>query len=140
PSREPLAVRGEIAWPVPSLAVPDPERLPGLEELGEYAAIQLFVERARAVQPTFALDAQNAPAVARVCARLGGIPLALELAAARARVLPVERIELRLEDAFRLLVGGSRTAPTRQQTLRATLDWSHDLLSEPERALFRRLA
>src|SRR5205823_9025334 len=125
---------------VPSLAVPDPERLPGLGELAEYAAVQLFVERTRAVQPGFVLDQHNAPAVARVCARLGGIPLALELAAARTRVLPVERIELRLEDSFRLLIGGHRTAPTRQQTLRATLDWSHDLLSEPERSVFRRLA
>src|SRR5581483_4813892 len=99
-SREPLAVAGEIVWPVPPLAVPDPLRLPPLEALADYPAVQLFVERARAVQPDFALTADNALAAARVCARLDGIPLALELAAARVRVLPVERIETRLEDSF----------------------------------------
>src|SRR5205823_6624354 len=98
------------------------------------------VDRAQAVQPGFALSTQNAPAVARVCARLDGIPLALELAAARIRVLSVEQLAERLDDAFRLLTGGSRMAPPRQQTMKAMLDWSYGLLDEPERALLRRLA
>jgi non-specific serine/threonine protein kinase len=105
-----------------------------------YEAVQLFVERARVVEPGFTPGERNAPALSEVCSRLDGIPLALELAAARARVLTVEQIAARLDDRFRLLTGGSRTALRRQQTLRATVDWSHDLLSEPERALLRRLS
>src|SRR5205823_2932735 len=100
----------------------------------------LFVERARAVREDFAVTTANALALAQVCARLDGIPLAIELAAARVRVLPVEQIAGRLDDRFRLLTGGSRTALPRQQTLRALIDWSYDLLSEPERALLRRLS
>ncbi len=102
--------------------------------------MQLFAERAAAAQPTFGLSPRNAPAVASVCARLDGIPLALELAGARARTLTAEQILARLDDSFRLLSGGPRGVHSRQQTMRATLDWSHALLSEAERVLFRRLA
>ena len=139
-SREPLRVTGELVRPVLPLATPDPRRRPVLEELGQYPSVELFLERARAVRPTFEPSAQNAAALAEVCARLDGMPLALELAAARVRVLSIEQILERLEDGFQLLTGGSRTAPSRQQTLKATLDWSHRLLPEPEQALFRRLA
>jgi predicted ATPase len=138
-SRELLGVRGETTFRVPSLQVPDPEHLPPLEVLVQGEAVALFVERARAVAPAFAVTALNAPSLVRVCQRLDGIPLAIELAAARARVLTVEQIAARLDDRFRLLTGGSRTALRRQQTLRALVDWSHDLLAEPERILFRRL-
>jgi predicted ATPase/DNA-binding CsgD family transcriptional regulator len=139
-SREPLQVAGERQWRVPPLATPDPDRLPPMEELARCPAVQLFVERAQAVEPAFRLTTRNAVAVARVCARLDGLPLALELAAARMGVLTAEEFQGRLDDRFRLLTAGSRTAPTRQQTLRATLDWSHDLLAENERVLFHRLA
>ena len=139
-SREPLHIPGEVIWRVSSLSVPDPERLAPPDELGAYEAVRLFVDRAKAVVPSFALTAANAPAVARICYRLDGIPLALELAAARLAVLPVEGIAARLGDLFRLLTGGSRTALSRQQTLKALLDWSHDLLSTQERLALRRLA
>lgn len=139
-SREPLRITGELTWQVPSLMLPDPKRLPPLAELNQYEAVQLFVERVRAVNSQFELTAQNAAAVANVCFHLDGIPLALELAAARVNVLAVEQICARLDDRFQLLTRGSRTALNRQQTLRATLDWSYDLLSEQERVLFRRLA
>jgi non-specific serine/threonine protein kinase len=139
-SRAALEVPGETLYRVPSLAAPDPAQLPPPERLPAYEAVALFVARARARRSAFALTARNAPAVAAVCARLDGIPLALELAAARVSVLPVEGIAARLDDRFRLLSGGPRTALPRQQTLRATLDWSHDLLSEPEQVLLRRLA
>src|SRR5699024_7561060 len=112
----------------------DPSRLAG------YEAVRLFVERARAIDPGFALDAANADAVAAVCRRLEGIPLAIELAAARARALSVEEISARLDDRFRLLTRGDRTAPARRQTLRAAIDWSYDLLADDERALFRTLS
>jgi len=138
-SREPLRISGEIAWRVPSLAVPDPLHLPPLSELQRNPAVQLFVERARAVEPRFSLSDHSA-AVAEVCARLDGIPLALELAAARVSVLPVSQLATRLDQRFRLLTGGSRAALPRQRTLRATLDWSYDLLSVPERQVFERLA
>jgi predicted ATPase/transcriptional regulator with XRE-family HTH domain len=139
-SREPLRVAGERQWRVQALAVPDSDRVDSPDELAKCASIRLFVERARAVEPEFALSAANAPAVAQVCARLDGIPLAVELAAARTGVLAVEQIAERLDDCFRLLAGGARAGPARQQTMRATLDWSHDLLDEAERAVFRRLA
>jgi predicted ATPase/DNA-binding CsgD family transcriptional regulator len=140
-SREALGIAGERAWLVPSLTLPDdPQRLPPVEELSRYEAVRLFVERTEAVSAGFVLEGQNAPAVARVCWRLDGIPLAIELAAARVRVLSVEQIAERLDDCFRLLTGGSRMALPRQRTLRATIDWSHDLLSEDERRLFRRLS
>src|SRR5204862_2534679 len=105
-----------------------------------YAAVRLYLERAQAVQPAFALTPRNASAVARICARLDGIPLALELAASRVAALSMVQLAERLDDSFRLLAGRSRTAPPRQQTMQATLDWSYELLSEPERALLRRLS
>jgi len=139
-SREALGSAGEAPFRVPSLATPDPRRLPPIETLADYEAVRLFVERATTVLPGFRLTSDNAPAVAQVCARLDGIPLALELAAARVNVLRVEQIAARLDDRFRLLTGGSRTAVPRQQTLRALIDWSYDLLAEPERVLLRRLS
>jgi predicted ATPase/DNA-binding CsgD family transcriptional regulator/DNA-binding XRE family transcriptional regulator len=139
-SREPLQIGGERQWRVPPLAAPDPDQLPAFNELARSPAVQLFVERAQAVAPALQLTEHNATAVARMCARLDGLPLAIELAAALTRLLTVEQIEERLDQQFRVLTGGSRTAPARQQTLRATLEWSHDLLDEREQALFRRLA
>ena len=139
-SREPLRVPGEAVWPVPPLAAPDPAQLPSLAALGDYPAVRLFAERARAQQPTFALTAGNARPVAALCRRLDGIPLALELAAARVRALPPGELAARLDDALRLLGGGSRTAPSRHQTLRATLDWSYRLLDPAAQVLFRWLA
>jgi predicted ATPase/class 3 adenylate cyclase len=139
-SREALGVEGEMAWHVPSLSLPDLKKLPNMEQLSQYEAVRLFIERASLVQPHFSLSNENAPAVAQVCSRLDGIPLAIELAAARANVLAVEQIAKRLDDRFRLLTGGARTALPRQQTLRAMIDWSYNLLSEEERLLFRRLA
>jgi predicted ATPase len=139
-SREPLGVRGETVWRVPSLSLPEPRQMPSAEHLMQYEAIRLFIERATAVQPTFTLTLQNAGIVATVCRRLDGIPLAIELAAARMRALSLEQIAARLDERFTLLTGGSRTALPRQQTLRGTLDWSYDLLSHKERALLRRLS
>ena len=138
-SREALGTAGERAWLVPSLSLPDDSRrlLPA-EELVCYEAVRLFVERAEAAS-RFALTDRNASVVAEVCRRLDGIPLAIELAAARVRALSVEQIAGRLDNSFRLLTGGSRMALPRQRTLRATIDWSHDLLSEKERSFFRRL-
>ncbi len=139
-SRETLGITGEVAWLVPSLSLPDLRRLPAVESLPRYESAHLFVERATGVKPTFAITEQNAPAVAQICYRLDGIPLAIELAAARAKVLSVEQIAERLDDCFRLLSAGSRTAMPRHRTLHATMDWSHELLSLEERALFRRLS
>jgi non-specific serine/threonine protein kinase len=139
-SREALGIGGEVARRVPSLSAPAPDQQLAVEKLNQYEAVQLFVERALAVQPAFTVTEPNAAAVARLCWRLDGIPLAIELAAARVRVLTVEQIASRLNDRFRLLTGGSRTALRRQQTLAAAIDWSHDLLSAPERTVFRRLA
>jgi predicted ATPase/DNA-binding CsgD family transcriptional regulator len=142
-SRESLGVGGEGAWLVPPLDMPD---LLGLgrglsaEELCSYEAVRLFVERAKDAVPDFGLTERNAPVVAKLCRRLDGIPLAIELAAARVRVLSVEQISSRLEESFALLAGGNRTADPRQRTLRAAIDWSHELLSEGERVLFRRLS
>ncbi|MGE0540842.1 MAG: LuxR C-terminal-related transcriptional regulator [Dehalococcoidia bacterium] len=144
-SREPLMIAGERQWRAPPLNVPS-EPAPFLEpgtlsaELERADAVRLFVERAQAVASDFQLTAGNASAVATICIRLEGIPLALELAAARVRVLSVHQILAHLDDVFRLLSGGSRVAPTRQQTLQATLDWSYDLLTVPEQCFFRRLA
>jgi len=139
-SREALRVAGETAWRVPPLALPDPERLPPVETLAQSSAVALFADRAVMALPGFTLSETNAPLIVRICQRLDGIPLAIELAAARLSVLSVEQIAIRLQDRFRLLTGGSRTALPRQQTLRATLDWSYDLLAEPERALLRRVS
>ena len=139
-SREALGITGEVAWPVPSLSLPDLRRLPDLESLPRYESARLFVERTAAVRPDFTLTEQNASAVAQVCYRLDGIPLAIELAAARTKVLSVEEISARLGDSFRLLATGSRTAMPRQRTLHATMDWSHKLLGQKESVLFRRLS
>jgi predicted ATPase/serine/threonine protein kinase len=141
-SREGLGINGEIAYQVPSLGLPRPSEatLPPPEKLLEYAAIRLFVERAKATNPGFELSLQNAPAVVQICQRLDGIPLALELAAARVKVITVEQINTRLGDRFRLLVGGSRTALPRQQTLRALIDWSYEMLTRNEQLLWQRLS
>jgi predicted ATPase len=138
-SREPLRVPGEVVFRVPSLDIADPERPLPPDRLLGYEAVSLFVERAAAASPGFALDDENAADVARVCFRLDGLPLALELAAGRLGALGPAAIADRLDDRFRLLRTGSRAAPTRQQTLAATLQWSHDLLSSDERMLLRRL-
>ena len=139
-SRERLRVGGEATWRVPSLASPGPRATLSPDGLLEYPAIRLFVNRVRAIRPDFALGSANASSVAGICTRLEGLPLALELAAARVPALSLPQILEHLDDSVRLLVGGSRTAPTRQQTLRATLDWSYSLLSDQERAVFGRLA
>jgi predicted ATPase len=138
-SRASLRLEGEHELPVPPLAMPDAGQLPRVDRMLEYEAIQLFVQRASAVRPSFAFDDGNAPAVAGICQRLDGLPLAIELAAARVRVLTPQQIAERLSDRFRLLVGGVGGAP-HQHTLKATMDWSHALLSEPERTLLRRLS
>lgn len=139
-SREALQTGGEQQRRLAPLAVPDPDTPAALAEIERAPAVQLFVARARAVAPDFRLTADNAATVAQICTRLEGIPLAIELAAARVRVLAIEQILARLDDCIRLLTGGSRVGPTRQQTLRATLDWGYLLLSDVERATFRRLA
>ncbi len=139
-SREPLRLAGETTFPVPALATPDASEPISVDRLSQFEAVRLFAERAAAAQPAFRVTAQNAAAVADICRRLDGIPLALELAAARARSLSIETIAARLGDRFALLVGGDRTALPRQQTLRALIDWSHELLTQDERLLFRRLA
>jgi predicted ATPase len=139
-SREPVRIAGESMWRVPSLAVPNPDRLPACDQIATLGAVGLFVDRVQAAQPAFSLTEQNVAAVAQICWRLGGIPLALELAAARGTALSVADIALRMDDRFQLLTGGSRTALPRHQTLRATLEWGYDLLSEPERRLLNRLA
>jgi predicted ATPase/DNA-binding SARP family transcriptional activator len=156
-SREALNIPGETTWLVPSLSMPDLQEISGsgeqrargqaqaagstslIEIVARYEAVRLFADRAASALPAFSL-ADHAAAVAQICHRLDGIPLAIELAAARVRVLSAEQIAGRLDDAFHLLVGGSRTALPRQQTLKATLDWSYDLLTEQERILFDRLS
>jgi predicted ATPase/class 3 adenylate cyclase len=139
-SREPLHVEGEAVFAVAPLSLPDAAQDLTPAALREYEAIRLFCERATAAQPAFALDDGNAKVVVDICRRLDGLPLALELAAARVRTLPVAAIGERLDDRFRLLTGGDRTRLPRQQTLGALIDWSYDLLRERERALLRRLA
>jgi predicted ATPase len=139
-SREPLRVPGEVVFRVPSLGIPDPERAIQVNELLRYEGVRLFVERATAVAPDFALDEDNAADVARICVRLDGLPLALELAAGRMAALGPAAIAERLSDRFRVLRTDSRVSPNRQHTLAATLQWSHDLLEPAERVLFRRLA
>jgi predicted ATPase/DNA-binding CsgD family transcriptional regulator len=136
-SREPLRVAGETVWPVPPLAVTPA----GSDDARQHSeASLLFTERAAAAAPEFTLTAENAAGVARLCRSLDGIPLAIELAAARVRALSVEQIQARMTDRFALLTAGDRMAAPRQRTLRAAIDWSHDLLTEPERVLLRRLA
>jgi predicted ATPase/DNA-binding SARP family transcriptional activator len=137
-SREVLGVEGERNWPVPPLSLPRPKAA-SAASLSSFDAIKLFEQRARLVRPAFKVADDNAAAVAEVCSRLDGLPLAIELAAARMRVLSAGQLAERLDDVFTALGAGARTAPPRHQTLRATLDWSHDLLDEPERVVFRRL-
>ena len=139
-SREPLHVSGEATFPVAALPVPDPTRELMPDELSTYAAVRLLLDRALAARPDFRLTRQNAAAVARICSDLDGIPLALELAAARLRAMSTEVIAAHLTDRFRLLKGGDLSALPRQQTLRATIDWSHELLTPQERTLLRRLS
>jgi predicted ATPase len=142
-SQHRLGLPGESVYPVPPLALPpdgDTETPPTPESLAGFESVRLFVERAQAVAPSFTLTDANAAAVAAICRRLDGVPLAIELAAARARAMPAEKIAERLDDRFRLLTGGSRLLPERQQALRAAMDWSHSLLSETERAVLRRLS
>jgi predicted ATPase/class 3 adenylate cyclase len=142
-SREALGIAGETAWRVPSLSLPQSHELSETDVLAritQYEAVRLFIERAEAASSDFTVTPQNARAIAQICRRLDGIPLAIELAAARVTVLSVEQIADRLDDRFRLLTGGSRTALPRQQTLRAMMDWSYELLNARERTLFRRLS
>ena len=139
-SREALGIAGETAYRVPSLPTPNPKEQLNLEQLQECESTRLFIERAAQTLPTFKVTNATVLALAQICHRLDGIPLAIELAAARVKVLSVEQIAERLDDRFRLLTGGSRTALPRQQTLRALIDWSYHLLSDQERLLFRRLA
>jgi predicted ATPase/class 3 adenylate cyclase len=139
-SRAPLRVYGEQELPVPPLSVPDPDHLPALDTLPEYEAVALFVQRAGAVRPGFSITSANAPAVAAICARLDGLPLAIELAAARVKLLSPEAILQRLEGRLSLLGGGPRDLPTRQQTLRDAIGWSYDLLDSAARRLFNRLS
>ena len=139
-SRAPLQVRGEHELDVPPLAVPDSAQPPSAEALQEYPSVSLFVERAQAVRPDFALTPENSAAVAAICSRLDGLPLALELAAARVRLLPPEAMARRLEQRLPLLTGGARDLPARQQALRDTIAWSYDLLEPEEQRAFRALA
>ncbi len=139
-SREILGVEGEIPFYCPSLSLPTTRQLPPLSELAQFEAVRLFTERAQTISPTFALTDANSSDVARICLRLDGIPLAIELAAARLRLLSVEQIASRLDHAFRLLTGGSRSVLPHHQTLKALIDWSYDLLSQEERILLLRLA
>src|SRR5215213_8454139 len=141
-SREPLRITGERELPVPPLLLPGPRQMRGLPlaELLAYPAIRLFVERAQVVKPDFTLTEANGPDVAAICRRLDGLPLAIELAAARVRVLPPRQLLARLDTRLKVLTGGNRDLPARQQTLRAAIEWSHDLLDPDERTLFARLA
>ena len=139
-SREALDILGETVWHAPSLSLPDTPEALGIKSLSKYESLRLFTERAEVLQPQFRLTEQNAQAIVQICHRLSGMPLAIELAAARIKMMTVEEIASRLHDRFSLLTSGNRTALPRQQTLRAAIDWSHDLLTEPERILFRRLS
>ena len=139
-SRESLGTGGELVWQVPTLRTPDPDARSSLAALEAYPSVRLFIERARFARNTFQATDADADVIAQICHQLDGIPLAIELAAARVKALDVREIARRLDDRFRLLTGGSRTALPRQQTLQALLDWSHELLPTAERILFRRLS
>ena len=139
-SREALGIGGERNFPVPPLSVPEPDHAQALESLQHYEAVRLFVERAKVAAPGFEVTEANAAAVARLCRRLDGMPLAIELAAARTRVLSVEQLASRLDESFDLLTGSNRTTMPRQRTLRAAIDWSYELLGDRERIVFRRLS
>src|SRR5438067_9139270 len=139
-SREVLHVRGEQEFAVPPLAVPDLKRLPDLVALSQYEAVALFISRAQAVQPDFQVTATNARTIAEICMRLDGLPLAIELAAARMKLLPPQALLARLDQRLAVLTGASRDVPARQQTLRNTIAWSYNLLDAVEQRLFRRLS
>ncbi|MFL5697860.1 MAG: tetratricopeptide repeat protein [Ktedonobacteraceae bacterium] len=139
-SRTSLRVRGEREFPVPPLALPDPKHLPAIESLSQYASVALFVERALALKPDFQLTGTNAHAIAEICARLDGLPLAIELAATRIKLLPPQALLARLGSRLQVLTEGARDVPERQQTLRNAIKWSYDLLSTNEQRLFRRLS
>ena len=139
-SRTPLHISGEHGFPVPSLSLPDPTKLPQIASLSQYESVALFVERAQAVKADFAVTEENALAIVEVCVRLDGLPLAIELAAARVKLLSPQALLARLERRFDLLVGGPRDMPSRQQTLRATIDWSYGLLGPSEQMLFARVS
>ncbi|HUG94736.1 MAG TPA: adenylate/guanylate cyclase domain-containing protein [Pleomorphomonadaceae bacterium] len=139
-SRSPLRVYGERESPVPPLGLPDPRHLPELEQFTQFESVALFIERAVAVRPDFRVSSANAPAVAEVCVRLDGLPLAIELAAARVRVLTPQAILDRLSDRLGLLSGGARDLPARQQTLRGAIAWSHDLLEDDDKRVFACLS
>ena len=139
-SREQLGVTGEIAWRVPSLSSPPTDERPGRRRrCPQYDAVNLFVDRARRARPSFVVNDVNAPAIAQICHRLDGIPLAVELAAARCRHLSTEQIAVELDDRFHLLTGGPRVVLPRQQTLAASVEWSYDLLDDVECRVLRRL-
>ena len=139
-SRSALRISGEQEYPVPPLGLPDPERLPPLDQLSQFEAVALFIERARAVKPDFQVTNENAPAVAEICVRLDGLPLAIELAAARIRIFTPQAMLSRLDRRLGLAAGGGRDLPERQQTLRGAIAWSHDMLDEMDRALFACLS
>src|SRR5688572_3053343 len=139
-SREALGIGGEVTYRVPSLGLPDMQHLPSVESLSQYEAVKLFIDRATSAVSTFTVTKDNAPSLAQICYRLDGIPLAIELAAAKVHVLSVEQIAKRLDDRFRLLTGGSRTALEHHQTLRAAIDWSYNLLPPVEQVFFTRLS
>jgi predicted ATPase/class 3 adenylate cyclase len=139
-SREALRLRGEQEFPVPPLPVPDPKHLPPVEALCDYASVALFVQRAASARPDFGLTPENAAAVAEICQRLDGLPLAIELAAARVKLFGAEALLARLGSRLKVLTGGARDLPARQQTLRNTITWSYDLLEANEQRLFRRLS
>ena len=139
-SRSALRLYGEHEYPVPPLALPDRRLTPSADHLAHFEAVHLFVSRAQAARPDFVLDDRNAPDVAEICHRLDGLPLAIELAAARIRALPPRTLLQRMERRLPLLTGGARDLPARQRTLRDAIAWSYDLLEPGEQTLFRRLA
>jgi predicted ATPase len=128
-----------VIWPVASLGVPPAERTVDVPSLSQYDAVRLFVDRPHRARPSFVVNETNEPAIAQICYRLDGIPLAIELAAARCRQMTAEHIERELDNRFRFLTGGARTVVARQQTLMASIDWSCERLDETERRVFRRL-
>jgi predicted ATPase len=138
-SRETLHLRAEKEFPVPALTIPDPNSLLPLRSIGQYEAVQLFVERARDTKPDFELTEENAEAVAAITRRLDGLPLALELAAARTRIFSPQAMLGRLQSSLQLLTGGDKDLPSRQQTLRSAIAWSHDLLGQSEKDLFMKV-
>lgn len=139
-SREPLRVRGEREIPLQPFPLPDLNKLPSTQVLSQYAAIELFMQRAQAVKPDFSLTPENAPAIVEICARVDGLPLGIELAAARVKLLPPQAMLKRLEHRLAFLTGGARDLPERQQTLRRTIDWSYDLLSKSQQILLNRMS